>query len=53
MMSVIVKSFFDEATKPASLLEASIKVGNVDFKNVLVMNSISKEAQHQVYEVDL
>jgi len=36
--------FFDEATKPASLLEASIKVGNVDFKNVLVMNSISKRS---------
>jgi aspartate/methionine/tyrosine aminotransferase len=36
--------YFDEATKPASLLEASIKVGNVDFKNVLVMNSISKRS---------
>lgn len=36
--------FFDETTKPASLLEASIKVGNADFKNVLVMNSISKRS---------
>ena len=36
--------YFDEATKPASLLEASIKVGNSEFKNVLVMNSISKRS---------
>lgn len=36
--------YFDEATKPASLLEASIFVGNKDFKNVLVMNSISKRS---------
>ena len=36
--------YFDEATKPASLLEASILVGNKDFKNVLVMNSISKRS---------
>ena len=33
--------YFDEKTKPASLLEASILVGNESFKNVLVMNSIS------------
>ena len=36
--------YFDDATKPASLLEASILVGNKDFKNVLVMNSISKRS---------
>ena len=36
--------YFDEATKPASLLEASISVGNDTFKNVLVMNSISKRS---------
>ncbi len=36
--------YFDENTKPASLLEASIFVGNNDFKNVLVMNSISKRS---------
>lgn len=36
--------YFDEKTKPASLLEASILVGNKDFKNVLVMNSISKRS---------
>lgn len=36
--------YFDENTKPASLLEASILVGNKDFKNVLVMNSISKRS---------
>jgi len=36
--------YFDEATKPASLLEASILVGNSEFKNVLVMNSISKRS---------
>lgn len=36
--------YFDENTKPASLLEASIFVGNKDFKNVLVMNSISKRS---------
>ena len=36
--------YFDEATKPASLLEASILVGNCEFKNVLVMNSISKRS---------
>lgn len=36
--------YFDENDKPASLLEASIEVGNSDFKNVLVMNSISKRS---------
>ncbi|RXJ87705.1 succinyldiaminopimelate transaminase [Arcobacter sp. CECT 8985] len=36
--------FFDEATKPPSLLEASIKAGNGEFKNILVMNSISKRS---------
>lgn len=36
--------YFEENTKPASLLEASIKVGNGEFKNVLVMNSISKRS---------
>lgn len=36
--------FFDEDKKPASLLEASIKVGNIDFTNILVMNSISKRS---------
>ena len=36
--------YFDENDKPASLLEASIKVGNHKFKNVLVMNSISKRS---------
>ena len=36
--------YFDEQTKPASLLEASILVGNESFKNILVMNSISKRS---------
>lgn len=36
--------YFEENTKPASLLEASIKVDNSEFKNVLVMNSISKRS---------
>ena len=36
--------YFDVTTKPASLLEASISVGNDTFKNVLVMNSISKRS---------
>jgi len=31
-------------TPPPSLLEASLHVGNVDFKNVLVINSISKRS---------
>ncbi|QKJ24317.1 succinyldiaminopimelate transaminase [Poseidonibacter lekithochrous] len=36
--------YFDENDKPASLLEASIDAGNPEFKNVLVMNSISKRS---------
>jgi len=36
--------YFDEENKPASLLEASKLVGNDKFKNVLVMNSISKRS---------
>lgn len=36
--------YFDEKTKPTSLLEASIFVGNDIFKNVLVVNSISKRS---------
>lgn len=36
--------YFDDNNKPASLLEASIFVGNDKFKNVLVMNSISKRS---------
>ena len=36
--------YFNEDTKPPTLLEASIKVGNTSFKNVLVMNSISKRS---------
>ena len=36
--------FFDENSKPPSLLEASIKAGNSEFKNILVMNSISKRS---------
>ena len=36
--------YFDEKDKPSSLLEASIAVGNSNFKNVLVMNSISKRS---------
>ncbi len=36
--------FFDETKKPHSLLEASIKAGNDSFKNVLVLNSISKRS---------
>jgi len=36
--------YFDDNKKPASLLEASIKAGNKEFKNVLVMNSISKRS---------
>ena len=36
--------YFSEEDKPASLLEASIEVGNSEFKNVLVMNSISKRS---------
>jgi aspartate/methionine/tyrosine aminotransferase len=34
--------YFDK--KPPSLLEASSKVGNDDFKNILIINSISKRS---------
>nr|WP_041361564.1 succinyldiaminopimelate transaminase [Nautilia profundicola] len=34
--------YFDE--KPASMLEACVKVGNNSFKNILVINSISKRS---------
>lgn len=34
--------YFDK--KPPSLLEASIAVGNKDFKNILILNSISKRS---------
>ena len=34
--------YFDK--KPPSLLEASIELGNSDFKNILVVNSISKRS---------
>lgn len=36
--------YFNEKDKPCSLLEASILAGNSEFKNVLVMNSISKRS---------
>ena len=36
--------YFDEETKPPSLLEASKFVGNDSFKNVLVMHSVSKRS---------
>lgn len=36
--------YFEEETKPCSLLEASIEAGNKDFKNIIVMNSISKRS---------
>jgi len=36
-----------------SLLNASIEVGNSDFKNILVINSISKRSSDQDLEVDL
>ena len=36
--------YFDEKDKPCSLLEASISVGNSEFKNILVLNSISKRS---------
>ena len=39
--------YFDETKNQLQLLEASILVGNNDFKNVLVMNSISKEVVPQ------
>ena len=36
--------YFDEVNKPVSLLEACVEVGNNDFKNCLVLNSISKRS---------
>ncbi|HIP12185.1 MAG TPA: succinyldiaminopimelate transaminase [Arcobacter sp.] len=36
--------YFDESKKPVSLLEASIEAGNPSFKNMLVLNSISKRS---------
>jgi aspartate/methionine/tyrosine aminotransferase len=36
--------YFEEENKPNSLLEASKSVGNNNFKNILVMNSISKRS---------
>ncbi len=36
--------FFEEIKKPHSLLEASLNVGNSEFKNILVLNSISKRS---------
>ena len=36
--------YFDENKKPVSLLEASVEAGNKDFKNMLVLNSISKRS---------
>jgi len=36
--------YFDEEKKPVSLLEASIEAGNPSFRNILVLNSISKRS---------
>lgn len=36
--------YYDENDKPASLLQASINIGNESFKNILVVNSISKRS---------
>lgn len=36
--------YFDEANKPVTLLEACVEAGNSDFKNCLVLNSISKRS---------
>jgi len=36
--------YFDENKKPVSLLEACTSIGNDDFKNCLVLNSISKRS---------
>jgi len=36
--------YFDEESKPISLLEACIEAGNNEFKNCLVLNSISKRS---------
>ena len=34
--------YFNDTNKPISLLEASVEIGNSSFKNILVINSISK-----------
>jgi len=36
--------YFDEDTKPVTLLEACVEAGNREFKNCLVLNSISKRS---------
>jgi len=36
--------YFDEDKKPVTLLEACLEAGNSDFKNCLVLNSISKRS---------
>jgi len=36
--------YFDEDKKPVTLLEACVEAGNSDFKNCLVLNSISKRS---------
>jgi aspartate/methionine/tyrosine aminotransferase len=36
--------YFDETNKPVSLLEVCKQIGNNDFKNCLVLNSISKRS---------
>ena len=36
--------YFDENNKPISLLEACVSVGNTEYKNCLVLNSISKRS---------
>jgi N-succinyldiaminopimelate aminotransferase len=36
--------YFEESTKPVSLLEACIEAGNTSYKNSLVLNSISKRS---------
>ena len=36
--------YFDVENKPVSLLEACVEVGNSEFKNCLVLNSISKRS---------
>jgi len=36
--------YFDEKKKPISLLEACVEVGNKEYKNCLVLNSISKRS---------
>ncbi len=36
--------YFDEENKPASLLQASLHANNPSFKNIIVLNSISKRS---------